>query len=1377
LVILGKNMEYQALQFSPTTGRRFFLPARPEIVISRALVGSALLLGLLTGNALAQTTPSQLTVSIPAGTQNSAGAGTKTCTIGGSSSCDGGLSTGAATDDLFLETITFAGTTFSAAATEIIPGIASVFLEGGGGSNVNAEWGDNDTNSDGNPDPFIKSGWPAEPQESTDIDIINDTLVTVFRERNLLEGIDGEDNDSRLRLIFERAVNDNDPNNLDSVPEIIVFERGLNSDVGLGLILDDGTRSDELTLLSTDFADTGFDINTIEITPNQTLGVVGVDLNEFTFSGQPYNPADGIVVGVIFGSDGGGADIFGVFGTGSPPVEVSDFGDAPDSYDTTLAFDGPRHVLDANLFIGRTPEPEIDGQPSPAADLAIDELLEDGFSLPPTTPVLGPGDTYTLQARATNLTGGPAILCGWIDFNNDGEFDNVDTGIGLNNAERACVTVSTGSISTGATPSTFALDFVLPVDTADSGPDGNNGNFIGRFRLTSDWASAADALPTGSATNGEIEDHRIPSAGTLPVSIVAFKSTTNTEGLLVEWTTASETRNAGFRVWGDDGDGLRVLTEQPVAAIGGDASTPRNYSVLLPRLHSGDLRSLAISAIDFHGKEEFYGHFQPGSGFGEKRQPAPIDWTTIRQDTDRLVQRASARRSLTVSRVHATPAETGLVAVSHSELVSAGLDLTGVPVDHIAVTLKDDAVARDIVGGNSSDGVERFGPGSSIRFWSDKPGFPDALYLDHYSYAILEAPELVRPVRDQQSTWVVFSDRFEPAAGLQQAAGTIAMGPVQFLYQSVWRYEEDRNYHFTSPLADPWSAATLRADASNSHGVHFDLDDALIAGQTSRLTVRVGGLTDFPASPDHHVRVLLNGIELGEAFFEGTTAYDLSVDVPPGTLTAGENLVEVVAPGNSGAPFDLFLLDQIELRYSRSARALDGRLIMDDLAPYGQLSLSGFGPDAIAYARDGEGLIRLGLESSAGDEQTLITTADAAVHWVSEPDRLVSASLTGVANTELLDAGNFDLLVIGHPAFLPAESDPAHPLNDYLAARAAEGWSAGVFSIADIQEQYGWGMALPDALTRFLADADQTLDYEHVLLVGSDSYDYRDHLGLGSVSFIPTRYAGTQFIPHTPSDALMADLDGDGLADKAIGRWPVRSLDDLRSIVQKTLDWESMRGLRNTVWVTDAQDPRQRPFQDQAERMLEPLLGARWSTETMNLIHLDDIQATGDQTAAETARRKFFALLEEGRSLTGFVGHGSPAVWTFSGLLAANDLAELDNEGKPTLITTMTCYTSYFVSPQSDTVAQRWMSGYGIDEEGLVIAGRANGAVAIHGAATLSSYVANERFAREVLKQQLDGLTLGQAVEHARQRARDQGMSDQVINWILLGDPTLKMDR
>src|SRR6056297_127481 len=266
--------------------------ARSNQAVHRTLATCVLIAFAWALNAGAQTSPDRMTVTIPAGTNNSAGSGTFTCDQPGNQDrleCDGALDGATSTDDILLSTIRFGPNnnrvTFNGSSGEIIPGLASVFLAGGGGTNVNAEWGDNDDNDDGNNNPFVKAGYAGASQESTDIDVINATLLQVFRTLNIMEGVDGEDENFRLELIFERGVRDNNGGALDAIPEVIIFERGLNSDVAVQLLLADGGVTNELTIDRDDFRDAGVNADTVEIGGSQPMGVVGVDLNAFSGAG------------------------------------------------------------------------------------------------------------------------------------------------------------------------------------------------------------------------------------------------------------------------------------------------------------------------------------------------------------------------------------------------------------------------------------------------------------------------------------------------------------------------------------------------------------------------------------------------------------------------------------------------------------------------------------------------------------------------------------------------------------------------------------------------------------------------------------------------------------------------------------------------------------------------------------------------------------------------------------------------------------------------------------------------------------------------------------------------------------------------------------
>jgi hypothetical protein len=713
--------------------------------------------------------------------------------------------------------------------------------------------------------------------------------------------------------------------------------------------------------------------------------------------------------------------------------------------------------------------------------------------------------------------------------------------------------------------------------------------------------------------------------------------------------------------------------------------------------------------------------------------------------------------------------------VTHEDLLSSGLDLSGVRADAIAVTLKGEGVPRVVESGRGSGG---FGPGGYIDFWGVEPDYPDALYLENYIYRIevdpgnaLKADRVMRSARDGE---------------------TVALHPV--------RVNQDLGYDFTSPLEDPWHARMLLYPwGPTSYTVELPVDGALVPDRPGRIEVIAGAMTSIPASnPDHRVQVSVNGQNILQREADGTQAMILEAEIPPGLLETGTNTVTVELPGGTEAPFDIVTVDRVALWYPRSLQAVEDRLRVQGPITSAALQGTGFlSDDVVGYARAGDGgLAELRVETKR-ENGTWTAVAPAVSptpgvsgveYWLSTSSSVLRPRVLGLVEPLDLLSQSADLLLVVHPSFMPDSGDESHPLNEYMARRESQGWRVRAVAVDEIQNAYGGGMALPEAVTRFLAAADEAFDYSHVLLVGDDSYDYLDNLGLGSVSFIPTVYTDTSTISHAPSDGLLTDLDGDGLSDKAVGRWPVRTLTDLEVMVRKTLDWEdSLSGpsqSRTSVWVADSEDPSVASFQSQAERMIgalrTPLAGGEsepWPQGNISRIYFDQVEARPGMSVVQTARGQLLEAVSEGQTITGFVGHGTPAMWTFQGLLTINHVTQMENEGRPTLVSTLTCYTSYFVSPTTDTLAHRLMKGHRVDAQGNEVPGVANGAVAVHGAATLSGYTDNESLARRALEHQLsDGNTLGEAIRKARAAAFRSGQLDTAKNWALLGDPTLTLE-
>ena len=90
-----------------------------------------------------------------------------------------------------------------------------------------------------------------------------------------------------------------------------------------------------------------------------------------------------------------------------------------------------------------------------------------------------------------------------------------------------------------------------------------------------------------------------------------------------------------------------------------------------------------------------------------------------------------------------------------------------------------------------------------------------------------------------------------------------------------------------------------------------------------------------------------------------------------------------------------------------------------------------------------------------------------------------------------------------------------------------------------------------------------------MLLVGDASLDPRNYLGLGSFDLVPTKLIDTAFL-ETASDDWFVDFNGDGLPEMAVGRLPVRTVEEAQIVVSKIVGYEqSARRMREVLLVAD----------------------------------------------------------------------------------------------------------------------------------------------------------------------------------------------------------------
>ena len=127
-------------------------------------------------------------------------------------------------------------------------------------------------------------------------------------------------------------------------------------------------------------------------------------------------------------------------------------------------------------------------------------------------------------------------------------------------------------------------------------------------------------------------------------------------------------------------------------------------------------------------------------------------------------------------------------------------------------------------------------------------------------------------------------------------------------------------------IEDLWQWESMLGGASQAKAFALDGLD-LASPETARLVVHLQGGSDAESVVDHHVRVSVNGVVVGEESFDGAVPYRVEAEVPVSLLRSDANELVVLNVGDTGVSSRVFL-DRFELLYPQvgtgRAGAFDG---------------------------------------------------------------------------------------------------------------------------------------------------------------------------------------------------------------------------------------------------------------------------------------------------------------------------------------------------------------------------------------------------------------------------------------------------------------------
>ena len=545
-----------------------------------------------------------------------------------------------------------------------------------------------------------------------------------------------------------------------------------------------------------------------------------------------------------------------------------------------------------------------------------------------------------------------------------------------------------------------------------------------------------------------------------------------------------------------------------------------------------------------------------------------------------------------------------------------------------------------------------------------------------------------------------------------------------------------------------WYATRLNAGSQYSVSIQ-------VRHPVSTSTAELKLLTKL--DPFNTYSVAINGVPI-----DTTSSYKPTLTIPAGLLRNGSNSVTIRML--SGASY----IDWIELNYDRTLTADEGRLSFDRLPTDGIVRVD---------ATDLEDPWIFDVQQFDGVKMTRNmpfvvasqTNSPHRYYALSDGSFLAPASMTisGFGNSSYPDGlrsrGNgAEYLIITHRDFY----DACGPLAAFIEQR--DTLDAMRIDIADIYQEFGWGLFDPTAIRDFLSWAVNNWQTPPttVLFVGDGDYDYRNIVSNADKNWVPPYENGSDC-----TDTWYSRF-GTGYPQLVSGRLPAEYASQVTTYTNNLINYES--------------NPDYGPWRSRmvlvADDEYEDTGVVRW-----NYIHMTEAETFSRDEAPDYleikkiyiatyptefdpttgARRKPKATedlitgINEGALVVSFIGHGNAHVWTHESILVdTRDDKLIDAGDRLPIYVAATCNWGYWDRPENLSFPE-------------ILVFRNGGSIGIISATRKTFVNSNDYFSTAFFEEFFDRATprrLGESLILAQiKRANPTSLS-----YHCLGDPNLR---
>ena len=834
----------------------------------------------------------------------------------------------------------------------------------------------------------------------------------------------------------------------------------------------------------------------------------------------------------------------------------------------------------------------------------------------------------------------------------------------------------------------------------------------------------------------------------------SFTAHTDGTGVLLSWRMQAEIENIGFYIVRVDKEGVELRSQDKFvggAALHGreipsygefysyfdrDADATSAYYVEALSLTGARVRTHQIYPEYVSSLESFPGRARgefAARGETESSNTEKSILTYTKEIANEMSEHAIIPDPATHKTVISTPGgvrigvrNEGLHRVSAAQLDAAGFDVDS---DSAMWQLYVEGVEQSIIVGPNREYIEFYGKGV------------DTNEADVRRYYLING--------------TTPGKRIESRVATRNTSTVVTPGYLQtFAFKDRWQWVDDIiNQDYDNYFGRGIGTSGFTTYNFNFTGVDF-------ASQNATVRLRFQGYS----FTEHQIEVLVNDHPVGVASGDlGEVSFDATFFIPTSHLVEGTNAFKFKATGPAG---DFNFFDSVSVDFSRKYIATGNRLNFYT-QNYRTAKLDGFSSANVRVfdiTRESEPVMMtnlqfvpngptFGVDIPAARGRSLFAVEDTGIRQpvsVTANNHELLGLPTNGADLVIIYYKNMDY-VPGTPVDF---TDVAQTWANY---RSGQGTSVKVVEVSDIYDEFNYGTLSSGSIRSFLQYAHTSWANapEYVLLIGDASWDSRNSEGVGFYNFIPSKVVST-FFTDTCSDEALADFNGDGLAEMAVGRIAARTPADVTVAFDKTVWWEAQAGNpmdRGALFAHDL-DSTGFPFSVMSQALRNKIPG---------------VPATTVSRGGTVGRDSLIAEINSSNFVVNYSGHGSAGSWNsdfFTTSMFLNTAPGVPpvTPHDPSLYTMLTCLNGFYHWLYFPSVAEALVNTPG---KGAVAAWASSGKTTPDMQAAMAL-----RFYEQI---NVGNMTkLGDLIRDAKSTLVDYG-ADVRLSWALIGDPMLKV--